>query len=86
MEQYRIQVPRSSYLETWVFIFEKERKFCSSNYSLESLFLFQILTKVKLLPSFLISSNQAYVELRVGVKRHVCFAYIVKPKTRSKQK
>ena len=26
------------------------------------------------------------MELRVGVKRHVCFAYIVKSKTRSKQK
>ena len=34
----------------------------------------------------LLSSNQAYVELRAGVKRHVCFAYIVKSKTRSKQK
>ena len=36
--------------------------------------------------SFLLSSNQAYVELMVGEKRHVCFDYIVKSKTRSKQK
>jgi hypothetical protein len=47
--------------------------------------LFQILTKAKLLPSFLLPSDQAYVELRVGAKRHVCFAYIVKSKTKSKQ-
>ena len=59
---------------------------CSSNYSLESLFLFQILTKAKLLPSFLLPSNQAYVELRVGAKRHVCFSYIVKSKIKSEQK
>ena len=39
-----------------------------------------------MLPSFLLPSNQAYVELRVGVKSHVCFAYVVKSKTRSKQK
>ena len=50
------------------------------------IFLFQVLTKVKLLPSFLLPSNHAYVELRVGVKRHVCFAYVVKSKTSSKQK
>ena len=37
------------------------------------------------MPSFLLPSDQAYVELRVGAKRHVCFAYIVKSKTRSKQ-
>ena len=36
--------------------------------------------------SFLLPSNQAYVECRVGIKRHVCFAYIVKSKTRSRQK
>ena len=36
--------------------------------------------------SFLLSSNQAYVELKVGVKRHVCFTYIVRSKTRSKHK
>ena len=69
------------------YIFEIEEYTCSSNYSLESLFfLFWILTKAKLLPSFLLSSNRAYVELRVGVKRHVWFTYIVKSKTRSKQK
>ena len=39
-----------------------------------------------MLPSFLLSSNQAYVKLRAGVKRHVCFAYVVKSKIRSKQK
>ena len=39
-----------------------------------------------MLPSFLLSSNQAYVKLRVGVKRHVCSAYIAKSKTRYKQK
>ena len=89
MERCKIQVPSSSCLETWVFIFyffEKKELSCSSNYSLESLFLFWILTKAKLLPSFLLSSNLAYVELRAGVERHVCFAYIVKSKTRSKQK
>ena len=37
------------------------------------------------MPSFLLSSNQAYVELRVGVKRHACFAYVAKSKTRSKK-
>ena len=36
--------------------------------------------------SFLLSSNQAYMELRVGVKRHVCFTYIVRSKTRFKHK
>ena len=40
----------------------------------------------KSLPSFLLSFNQAYVELRVGVKRHACFAYVDKSKTRSKKK
>ena len=40
----------------------------------------------KSLPSFLLSFNQAYVELRVGVKRHACFAYVAKSKTRSKKK
>ena len=39
-----------------------------------------------LLPSFLLSSNQAYVELRIGVKRYACFAYVAKSKTRSKKK
>ena len=38
-----------------------------------------------MLSSFLLRSDQAYVELRVGAKRHVCFAYIAKSKTRSKQ-
>ena len=87
MEQHRIQVPRSSYLENFGFyFFEKERKSCSSNYSLESLFLFQILTKAMLLPSFLLSFNHAYVELRKGVKRHACFACFAESKTRSKKK
>ena len=86
MEQHRIQVPRSSCLETRVFIFEKERKSCSSNYSLESIFLFQILTKAMLLPSFLLLFNQAYVELRIGVERHACFACVAKSKSRSKKK
>ena len=40
----------------------------------------------KSLLSFLLSFNQAYVELRVGVKRHACFAYVAKSKTISKQK
>ena len=40
----------------------------------------------KSLPSFLLSFNQAYVKLRVGVKRHACFAYVAKSKTRSKKK
>ena len=66
--------------------FEIKEQSCSPNCSLESLFLFQILNKAKLLPYFPLSSNQAYVELRVGVKGHVCFAYIIKSKTRSKQK
>ena len=39
----------------------------------------------KSLPSFLLSFNQAYVELRVEVKRHACFAYVAKSKTRSKK-
>ena len=39
-----------------------------------------------LLPSFLLSFNQAYVELRIGVKRHACFACVAKSKTRSKKK
>ena len=39
-----------------------------------------------MLPSFLLSFNQAYVELRVGVKRHACFAYVAESKTRSKKK
>ena len=38
------------------------------------------------MPYFLISFNQAYVELRVRVKRHACFAYVAKSKTRSKKK
>ena len=66
--------------------FETKEQSCSSNCSLESLVLFEILTMAKLLPSFLLSSNQACVELRVGAKWHVCFAYIVKSKTRSKHK
>ena len=40
----------------------------------------------KLLPSFLQSFNLAYVEHRVGVKRHACFAYVAESKTRSKKK
>ena len=40
----------------------------------------------KSLPSFLLSFNQAYVECRVGVKRHTCFAYVAKSKTISKKK
>ena len=40
----------------------------------------------KSLPSFHLSFNQAYVELRVGVKRHAFFAYVAKSKTRSKKK
>ena len=40
----------------------------------------------KSLPSFLLSFNQAYVELRVGVKTHACFVYVAKSKTRSKKK
>ena len=39
-----------------------------------------------LLPSFLLSFNQAYVELRIGVERHACFAYIAKSKSSSKKK
>ena len=39
-----------------------------------------------LLPSFLLSFNQAYVELRIGVERHACFAYVAKSKSRSKKK
>ena len=39
-----------------------------------------------LLPSFLLSFNQAYVELLIGVKRHACFAYVAKSKTRSEEK
>ena len=38
-----------------------------------------------LLPSFLLSSNQVYVELKVGVKRHAFFTYVAKSKTRSKK-
>ena len=48
--------------------------------------MFQILTKAMLLPSFLLSFNQAYVELRIGVKRHACFACVAKSKSRSKKK
>ena len=81
MEQCRLQVPSSSCLETWVLYFEIKNSLAPqivlSNHS-----LFWILSKAKLLPSFLLSSNQAYVELRVGVKRHVCFAYIVKSKNK----
>ena len=87
MELCRIQVPSSSCLETWVLNFWNKRiDLLLKLFSRIALFLFSILTKAKLLPSFLLSSNQAYVELWVGVKRHVCFAYIVKSKTRSKQK
>ena len=39
-----------------------------------------------LLPSFLLSFNQAYVELRIGVERHACFACVAKSKSRSKNK
>ena len=39
----------------------------------------------KLLPYFLLSSNQVYVELKVGVKRHAFFTYVAKSKTRSKK-
>ena len=39
-----------------------------------------------LLPSFLLSFNQAYVELRIGVKRHDCFTCVAESKTRSKKK
>ena len=35
---------------------------------------------------FFLPSNQAYVELRVGIKWHVCFAYVIESKTKSKQK
>ena len=38
------------------------------------------------MPYFLLSFNQAYVELRVRVKRHACFAYVAKSKIRSKKK
>ena len=39
-----------------------------------------------LFPSFLLSFNQAYWEIRVGVKRHSGFAYVANLKTRSKKK
>ena len=39
-----------------------------------------------LLPSVLLSFNRAYVELRIGVERHACFAYVAKLKSRSKKK
>ena len=48
--------------------------------------MFRILTKAMLLPSFLLSFKQAYVELRIRVKRHACFACVVESKTRSKKK
>ena len=48
--------------------------------------MFQILTKAMLLPSFLLSFNQAYVALRKGVKRHACYACVAESKTRSKKK
>ena len=86
MEQHRIQVPRSSCLETWVFIFLKKKESLApqiilSNHS----FCFRS-TKAMLLPSFHLSFNQAYVELRIGVERHACFAYVAKSKTISKKK
>jgi hypothetical protein len=40
----------------------------------------------KVLPSFSPTANQAYVELRVGMKRHTCFSYIAKSKVRSEKK
>ena len=49
-------------------------------------FMFYILTKAKLSPLFFLPANQAYLELWVGKVRHVCFACIVKSKTRSEQK
>ena len=48
--------------------------------------MFQILTKAMLLPSFLLLFNQAYVELRIAVERHACFACVAKSKSRSKKK
>ena len=52
----------------------------------ESLLCFCILTKAKMLPSFSYHLFRLYVELRLGVERHVCLACIAESKTRSEQK
>jgi hypothetical protein len=38
------------------------------------------------MPSFSPTANQAYVELRLGMKRHTCFSYIAKSKVGSENK
>ena len=38
------------------------------------------------MPSFSPTSNKAYVEFRVGIKRHACFSYVAKSKAESKKK
>ena len=75
MEQCRLQVPSSSCLETWGLYFE----------IVLLLKLFSRITRFvsdphqgKVAASFLLSFNQAYVELRVGVERHAGFASVAK--------
>ena len=70
----------------FLFIFENKSIVLLLKLFSRIIFLFQILNKAKSLPSFLLPSNQVYVELRIGIKRHVCFTYIVKSKARSMQK
>jgi hypothetical protein len=38
------------------------------------------------MPSYSPTSNQAYVELRVGIKMHTCFSHVAKSKARSRKK
>ena len=86
MKWCRIQVPGSSCLETWVLYFSNKRiDLLLKLFSRITLFILDP-HQGKGVPSFLLSSDQAYVELRVGVKRHACFAYVAKSKTRSKKK
>ena len=70
----------------FLFIFENKSIVLLLKLFSRIIFLFQILNKAKSLPSFLLPSNQVYVELRIGIKRHVCFTYIVKLKTKFKEK
>jgi hypothetical protein len=51
-----------------------------SNHFLKFAFKCEYSPRQFFMPSFLLSSIQAYVGLRVGVKRQTCFAYVAKSK------
>src|SRR6185503_10833945 len=86
MERLRIQALRSSCLALGDFYFENRKISLLLKLLSESLFLFYILTKAKMLPSFSYHLLRLMWGSGVGVDRHVCLGCIAESKTRSEQK